>query len=325
MSVSDGSLSDTKSITIHVTDVPALPQTGNLTVFVTLINDNGGTKTLGDFGFNVTENYPAPIYFLGFETGTVLTLQEGRYTMGIDNIIGTGFSYNVSFSSACSFSMSAGANYVCNIVLNDNPTVTPITDICPNVTGIQTEGPCEDALCLTPNVWNTEAQHCDVSTPPADVCPNIEGTQEILPPGKHIDGKGDCVNNSRGGSRGGSTGSSISKGQVLGAETEICNWGVDTYMRLGYEKNNMAQVLILQRDLLNGVMHAGLKEDGIYGPKTAAAVKKFQELHSDTVLKPWNLNQGTSIFYQTTLIEAKNTMCPAVKLPIPNNLTPWTN
>lgn len=42
-------------------------------------------------------------------------------------------------------------------------------------------------------------------------------------------------------------------------------------------------------------------ETTFYGPATAKAVKKFQENHKDTILKPFNLEQGTGIFGVATL------------------------
>lgn len=130
------------------------------------------------------------------------------------------------------------------------------------------------------------------------------------------------------GGGGGSSGSRRSSGggggEVLGAETSMCTWDVNTYMRKGY-KNDPTQVMILQRDLLNGYMNAGIVVDGIYGPSTEAAVKAFQAAKGDKILKPWyNLFQPTGIFYKTTLVEAKNTICPDEILPVPTDLIDWS-
>ena len=59
---------------------------------------------------------------------------------------------------------------------------TPV-DICPNVTGVQTTGPCADTLCLSPNTWNMTNQTCDVPViiTPVDICTNVTGVQTILP------------------------------------------------------------------------------------------------------------------------------------------------
>ncbi len=113
-----------------------------------------------------------------------------------------------------------------------------------------------------------------------------------------------------------------SQGEVLGAAT-MCTWNVDTYMRKGY-KNDASQVTTLQRDLLNGFMHSNLTVDGVYGPKTEAAVKAFQESKRDKILTPWGIKLPTGIFYKTTLVEAKNTICPELILPIPTDLVNWS-
>jgi len=127
-----------------------------------------------------------------------------------------------------------------------------------------------------------------------------------------------------GGGGGGSGGrSSRSSGQVLGAETPaLCNWTVDTYMRRGY-RNNAEQVKVLQ-EFLNWYMHSGLVVDGLYGPRTEAAVRAFQVARADNILKPWRLTSSTGIFYKTTLVEAKNLMCPQTLLPVPTDLVNWS-
>ncbi len=131
-------------------------------------------------------------------------------------------------------------------------------------------------------------------------------------------GGGSSSGGSRRSSGGGSGG-----GEVLGATT-MCNWDVNTYMRRGY-KNDPTQVMILQRDLLNGYMNAGVTVDGIYGPETEAAVMAFQMAKQEKVLRPWfNLFRPTGIFYKTTLVEAKNTICPDEILPIPTDLIDWS-
>lgn len=151
-----------------------------------------------------------------------------------------------------------------------------------------------------------------------DVCPNLAGIQSTMPEGRHFNNSGNCV---LGGSSGGSRSGGYTGGEVLGAS--ICNWDVNTYMRKGY-KNDAEQVKILQRDLLNGFMKFNLSVDGIFGPKTEEAVKAFQEAKKDKVLTPWNLTSPTGLFYKTTLVEAKNTICPEEILPIPSDLIPWS-
>ncbi len=159
-----------------------------------------------------------------------------------------------------------------------------------------------------------------------DVCPNITGFQTTVPRGKHLNNSGDCVNNTSGGGlTGGRAGGGTPQGQVLGASTEICT-AVESYMRRGH-KNDMAQVKIVQ-GFLNTYMKwiPALVIDGLYGPKTEAAVKAFQLARKDNVLTPWHLTVPTGIFYKTSLAEAKRLMCPDQfgNLPIPTDLIPWS-
>jgi hypothetical protein len=58
-----------------------------------------------------------------------------------------------------------------------------ITDLCPNISGVQSTMP--NGMVLDTNG--------DCVTPPADVCPNIAGVQATTPSGMIIDGSGNCV------------------------------------------------------------------------------------------------------------------------------------
>ncbi len=124
---------------------------------------------------------------------------------------------------------------------------------------------------------------------------------------------------------GGTISGSIARpfGQVLGAETSVCNWDINTYMRRGH-RNDVEQVKILQRDLLNGYMRLNIPVTGFYGPLTEGGVRAFQLAKKDKILTPWGLTLSTGIFYKTTLVEAKNTICPEQILPIPTDLIPWS-
>lgn len=178
-----------------------------------------------------------------------------------------------------------------------------------NDPGCHTDGDVNNTESYDPNDNNETDVH--------DFCPNINGIQTEVPSGQHLD-NGNCVDDSNGGSSGSRRSSSGSRptGQVLGTSTDICNLAIETYMRVGH-RNDPVQVKILQ-NFLNGYMNSGLIEDGIYGPMTANAVNNFQLKHADNVLKPWGLDGPTSIFYKTTLIQAKNLMCPQTLIPVPH-------
>lgn len=76
------------------------------------------------------------------------------------------------------------------------------TDACPNVNGVQTEGPCADTQCASGTAWSIEQQQCVASAsqqsdpppppPPSDICPNIDGDQSSLP-GGYILFEGLCI------------------------------------------------------------------------------------------------------------------------------------
>lgn len=105
------------------------------------------------------------------------------------------------------------------------------------------------------------------------------------------------------------------EGEVLGAETS-CGIYVDKFMKKGLKGNDPEAVKKVQV-FLNDYMGSNLKVDGIFGPKTDAAVRAFQARQSDKVLKPWGLDAPTGIFYLTTQTEVNNIMCPDLNLPIP--------
>lgn len=129
-------------------------------------------------------------------------------------------------------------------------------------------------------------------------------------------------NRSSSGSR---TGGSRPAGAVLGATTDICAWDA-SFMRRGYKGNKSDDVKKVQQDVANGLMQVGLVIDGVYGPKTEAAIKAFQAKYADEILKPWGINTPTGLFYLSSLRHAQKLLCPTVSdsvAPIPN-LIPWS-
>ncbi len=109
---------------------------------------------------------------------------------------------------------------------------------------------------------------------------------------------------------------------VLGAETS-CGLYLHSFIRLGYKKNDASEVRKLQT-FLNDYQHANLPVTGYYGLMTERAVRKFQVAHPAKILTPWDLTEGTGIVYLTTKQEINNIMCPALNLPIPTNLIPFS-
>ena len=180
-------------------------------------------------------------------------------------------------------------------------TIDPSDVVNPPLTGLL-EGSYVFKLTVTDNDGATDDDEVTIIVSPA-----------TTPPGDN--------NNNRSSSSGGSR-KAKPLGQVLGAETSVCNFAIDTYMRRGY-KNDTNQVKILQ-NLLNKYVGTKLTPDGEYGASTEAAVKAFQIKYGDNVLKPWGLTSPTGIFYKTTLVQAKNLECPVVILPVPAPLINWS-
>lgn len=165
-----------------------------------------------------------------------------------------------------------------------------------------------DGNVQNPESWNPEDND---ETDVVDVCPNIEGLQTQVPEGKHLDNNGNCVDNTSGGGGGGGGNSSGSRprsqGEVLGAATEICNWGTQ-YLRRSWNGNVPNDVQTMQ-NFLNLEMNSSLVVDSIFGPKTEAAVKSFQLKYLADILAPWGISQPTGIWYISTTTKAKEIMC----------------
>lgn len=94
---------------------------------------------------------------------------------------------------------------------------------------------------------------------------------------------------------------------------------------MGYNKNSAkADVLRLQA-FLNSELGINLTVDGKFGPRTLAAVKKFQSKYASSVLLPWDqaglsvnlVNRPTGYVYKTTLRQLNLLVCPAANIPMP--------
>ena len=114
----------------------------------------------------------------------------------------------------------------------------------------------------------------------------------------------------------------VAPGIVAGAETS-CGIYVDKFLRRGYHGNNLDAVRAVQQ-FLRDYTNAAIVVDGVFGPRTEAALMAFQISHKDKILDPWGLTAPTGIFYLTTQTEVNNIMCPALDLPIPTNLIPFS-
>lgn len=64
-------------------------------------------------------------------------------------------------------------------------------------------------------------------------------------------------------------------------------------------------------------MKENLVVDGVYGPETFEAVKRFQMQEFDEILKPWYITEPTGIVRETTTRHINNIMCPELNIQMP--------
>ena len=88
-------------------------------------------------------------------------------------------------------------------------------------------------------------------------------------------------------------------------------------MRKGWRGNVSADVMKVQKDLLNDHEGAGLTVDGVYGPLTEAAVRAFQVKYASEILTPWGISSPTGHFYLSSLHQAQLLLCPTVEDSLP--------
>lgn len=106
-------------------------------------------------------------------------------------------------------------------------------------------------------------------------------------------------------------------GTVLGESTSCKASGfyLTKFAREGY-KNDEETVKKLQT-FLNSKLSLQIPVTGVFGPMTTEALKKFQLLHKDTMLTPWNLTVPTGILYLTTLASINNIICAEFDATVP--------
>ncbi|HLP86266.1 MAG TPA: peptidoglycan-binding protein [Candidatus Paceibacterota bacterium] len=182
---------------------------------------------------------------------------------------------------------------VCDETPNGEEGQPEEQDICPNVTGIQTEGTCADKLCLETQTWNMNTQKCEDK--PKEENGNTSGSIPSF--------------TNRG------------QGRVLGAST--CAPYLTKYIEYGNKDNDKEEVKKLQ-EFLNEHLGLKLKVDGIYGKSSFEAVKAFQFKYGEEVLSPWikayilrEGSRGTGYVYKTTLWKINSLKCPDTVLPLP--------
>jgi hypothetical protein len=106
-----------------------------------------------------------------------------------------------------------------------------------------------------------------------------------------------------------------SQGRVLGATTCEDSVLLNSYIKFG-KNNNPEEVKKLQT-FLNDQLGLNIPVNGVFGPKTLAAVKQFQQKYADDVLSPWGLTGPTGFVFKTTRHKINVLMCPNNNLEAP--------
>jgi YVTN family beta-propeller protein len=104
----------------NLTNTFVKPSPPALKVIKEVINQGGGTGKPSDFTINVSGNNPSPRSFQGnSDTGTLVKLQPGRYSVAESGPTG----YSSNYSSDCSGTMSSGQAKNCIITNKYNPFI----------------------------------------------------------------------------------------------------------------------------------------------------------------------------------------------------------
>jgi hypothetical protein len=259
-------------------------------------------------------------------SGTVQIAADDGYTLSIN---GTTVGANdgtsqLNFISPTSYDVPAdllvsGSNTIKVVGTNIGFPSTPQENPAGIVYSLNVQGAdCSDTSTTTPpSNTQTPSTPPIVITPPTTQTPDSGSIQGTVSGGGFSSGGGSGSGASGGGQvLGASTGP---VGQVLGASID-CGEIIPSYVQLG-QKNDVQTVTNLQA-FLNSYLQSGLTIDGVYGPKTFAAVEAFQVKQTTDVLLPWKYISNpnlvpTGYVYKTTKREINNLACPALDLPIP--------
>jgi hypothetical protein len=206
----------------------------------------------------------------------------------------------------------------------------------------------EPLVCESPKVLNQTGTECVDPTPVDPVCeaPQILGNHQCVTPAPASNGGGSSNSNGSGNGSGGGGGGVIASGPfsigyvntnpqgnggiVLGTSTVAgdddslpvgCSAYLGSYLKFG-GKNNAEEVKKLQ-SFLNEHTGAGLPVTGVFGSKTFEAVKKFQLVQWEKVLKPWVAfglptdHTPTGYVYKTTKHTINLMICASLSEPAP--------
>ncbi len=113
---------DPPPLTVNITD----NDPATLTVIKTVITDDGGTASAGDWTMNVNGTDVSNASFAGSETGVMVTLDAGTYSVSES---GGPSGYTMSLSADCSGTIALGESLTCTITNNDPATLTVIKTV----------------------------------------------------------------------------------------------------------------------------------------------------------------------------------------------------
>ncbi len=125
-----------------------------LEVKVNVINNEGGTKTEGDFTVTVSGVSPSPSSFPGSFAGTVVSLMPGSYQAQIASYTG----YTIQYSPQCEGKLKSGEGKNCVILLKDEPTdIVTTGSLLFKVHVINNDGGTKQASDIGINIFNSDA------------------------------------------------------------------------------------------------------------------------------------------------------------------------
>lgn len=96
--------------------------TGLLNVYVQVTNPVGGLVTPGSFTVTVSGQNPSPVTFPGSQSGTLVSLNPGSYSVGITS---GPAGYTASYSSGCNNSLIASQTHTCVVTMSTSQVSFP--------------------------------------------------------------------------------------------------------------------------------------------------------------------------------------------------------
>lgn len=297
--------------------------TGTLIVQGTLINNNGGTSTIENFGFSVGGASTTPFESDGENS---VTLTPGAYTVTASTTAG----YTASSTNCTDIALASNETKTCIITFDDIATSsdtggqgggeTPVAQCSDNLDN-DTDGliDAKDPGCHSNFNANDPGTYNPLDNDETNVPEVASGASGGGSGGGGGGGNGPIAGGAAfsPGAGGTSGGGSSNNGQVLGTSTSAsCGPLLSTFMRKGKKSNQASEVTKLQ-GFLNTFMSAGLEQSGTFDQKTDVAVRAFQVKYTPDVLTPWNINRSTGYVYLTTQRWINLLYCPTLSIPMP--------